>query len=272
MNEASDWFRIRELEPGIIAIEEPHHVEQVRSFLILGTDRSILLDTGMGVADIRPVVERLTHLPVTVVNSHADWDHIGSNASFQDIRIHLTEADRLSLGYPNRLLRPWFAPDRLTGPLPDGVTADMIAISPGQASGMLDDGDALNLGDRVLKVLHCPGHSPGSIALLDATHGALFSTDIAYDGVLYATRGHALEAYVRSLRRLADLSPHLRVVYPSHNRCPIEPGLLPSMAEAMRQIANGAISVAIEPDREVYQIGEVWVYLEPEAEIQDTWN
>ena len=256
------WFTVREHEPGIVQIVEPHHVEAVSSWLIVGTDRAILLDTGMGVANIRTVVESITSLRVTVVNSHADWDHIGGNALFDRILIHPAEAHRLPAGYPNDRMRPWFAPDQLTGPLPADVSADSLAVAPSHATGFLGEGDVIDPGNRRLTVLHCPGHSPGLIALHDEANRLLFSTDIAYDGPLYATRGPALVEYAASLRRLAELAPDLRVVYPSHNRCLIEPGLLPPMATAIQQILDGAQPVSTIPGRATYRFGPIEVCLE----------
>jgi glyoxylase-like metal-dependent hydrolase (beta-lactamase superfamily II) len=95
MTNVQAWFETTEVEPGIHAIEEPFHVERVKSYLVTGEDRAILVDTGMGVANIRDEVGRLTGLPVTVINSHAHWDHIGGNALFDDILIHPAEADEL---------------------------------------------------------------------------------------------------------------------------------------------------------------------------------
>src|SRR6187397_3028807 len=106
MTHEPSWFTVREHEPGIVQIAEPHHVEEVSSWLIVGEDRAILLDTGMGVADIRTAIETVTALPVTVVNSHADWDHIGGNPLFDRILIHPAEAHRLPAGYPNHRMRP----------------------------------------------------------------------------------------------------------------------------------------------------------------------
>lgn len=65
------WFDVRQPEPGVFVIEEPLHEERVNSFLVVGSDRAVLIDTGKGVGDIRALVEGLTDRPVTVVNSHA---------------------------------------------------------------------------------------------------------------------------------------------------------------------------------------------------------
>jgi glyoxylase-like metal-dependent hydrolase (beta-lactamase superfamily II) len=263
MTPGHEWFDVREAQPGIFIIEEPHHVERVKSHLIVGDDRAILVDTGMGVANIRDIVESLTDLPVTVVNSHAHWDHVGGNHLFEEILIHPAEADALVKGYHNERMRNWFGPEVLTGPLPGDVNLDTLAIPPSRATGMLHEGQLFDLGNRMLEVLHCPGHSPGGIVLLDRANGILFSTDVAYAGYLYAFAGDELHTYQRSLNRLAALAPELRVLYPSHNAPSISPFLLPRMADLLARVIDGEPPSSTNNDVAVYDDGDVGVYLFP---------
>ncbi len=205
----------------------------------------MLIDTGMGVGDIRSIVEGLTDRPVFVVNSHAHWDHIGGNWRFDEIWIHEAEAHWLPQGVGNERLRRAFAPEHLSGPLPPAFDPNTATIPPSHPTGMLQGGEAFNLGGRTLEVIHCPGHSPGGIALLDHDSGVLFSTDVAYPCALYAHSSEAdLEAYHRSLTRLALLEPVLRTVYPSHCASPMDPALLPAMRDAVGDILGGR-----QPDR-----------------------
>ncbi len=263
MAQETAWFEVFEPEPGIFIIEEPHHVERVKSHLIAGDKRAILIDTGMGVANIRSLVESLTNKPITVVNSHAHWDHIGGNHLFDEILIHPAEADDLPRGYPNSRMRDWFGPTSLTGPLPSDIDLETLEILPSQATGLLHEGQIIDLGTRILEVLHCPGHSPGGIVLLDRANGILFSTDVAYAGYLYAYAGEWLTTYHQSLTRLAELAPELRVLYPSHNASSISPFLLPRMADLLAQVIDGQPPDSVNGDVAVYNDGEVGVYLFP---------
>jgi len=263
MTNGAGWFTVHEPAPGIFVIEEPHHVERVKSHLVVGERRAILIDTGMGVANIREVVESLTDKPVTVVNSHAHWDHVGGNHLFDDILIHPAEAEELPKGYPNARMRGWFGPESLTGPLPAGVDPSTLAIPPSRATGLLHEGHLFDLGTRTLEVLHCPGHSPGGIVLLDRANGILFSTDVAYAGYLYAYAGDWLNTYHRSLLRLAALAPDLRVLYPSHNAPSILPSLLPRMADALARVIAGEPPSSTNGNVAVYDNDEVGVYLFP---------
>jgi glyoxylase-like metal-dependent hydrolase (beta-lactamase superfamily II) len=249
---AQGWFAVTNPEPGIFTIEEPLHDEKVKSALVVGRDRALLIDTGMGVGDIRELIESLTDRPITVVNSHAHWDHVGGNHRFADreIWIHEAEASDLEDGVSNERLRRAFAPPYLRGPLPSGVEPVTLAIPPSRATHLLRGGERFDLGDRVLEVIHAPGHSPGGVVLLDRAAGVLFSTDVAYPCALYAFGPQAdLAVYQRTMALLADLAPSLRTVYPSHCLSPMSPALLPAMRDALEAIAAGRPSDEVDGDR-----------------------
>ncbi len=239
------WFLVEELDDGIFSISEPLHVENVHSYLVVGELRALLIDTGMGVGDIRAVIADRTNLPVTVVNSHAHWDHVGGNHRFEEIVIHQAEAHRLPEGVGNERMRRAFAPKHLLGPTPEGFDIETFSIPPSVASLLLSGGEHFDLGGRVLNVIHAPGHSPGGIVLIDRERGALFSTDVAYAGALYALGidGNMAD-YRQTFGMLAELAPRLKRVYPSHNSAPIEPRLLPLMRDGLESVASGR-----QPDR-----------------------
>lgn len=238
------WFAVTNPEPGVYTIDEPLHSEEVKSSLVVGDRRALLIDTGMGVGDIRSVVESLTDRPIALVNSHSHWDHVGGNYLFEDgdaeIWIHAAERAELESGVPAGELVAAFTPSELRGPLPAGFDRATFAIRPGRATGFLHGGEEFDLGGRTLEVIHAPGHSPGGVILLDRAAGALFSTDVAYPCALYAFGRHAdLAVYRRTMAMLAALAPSLRVVYPSHCASPMDPALLPAMRDALDQIAAG---------------------------------
>lgn len=240
------WFAVTNPEPGVYTIDEPLHAEDVKSSLIVGDRRALLLDTGMGVGNIRMVVESLTDRPITVVNSHSHWDHVGGNHLFEDgtteLWIHAAERGELEAGVPAGELASAFSPSALRGPLPPDFDPASLAIPPSRATGFLRGGEVFDLGGRALEAIHAPGHSPGGIVLLDRPAGVLFSTDVAYPCALYAFGEHAdLPRYRQTMAGLADLAPSLRVVYPSHCSSPMDPALLPAMRDALAEIAAGRV-------------------------------
>jgi glyoxylase-like metal-dependent hydrolase (beta-lactamase superfamily II) len=261
------WFHVAPIEPGITIVAEPGHVS---SWLIAGRDRSILLDTGLGIGDIAAAVAGVAPSPVEVVCSHAHFDHIGGNAAFAAIAIHERGAASLRGGVGTDLLRrygriaadlwaawPAFAgadregfhvlgPDEAMRPWPPpGVDLDAWAIPPSEATTLLADGDRLDLGDRVLRVIHTPGHAPDHICLLDERAGILFAQDQAYYGphLLYGAEC-SLADWERSQRRLAsEVAPGLRVIYAAHCLRPaVPPRLLGELADAAGRTLAGDVA------------------------------
>lgn len=241
------WFAVDEPAPGVFRIQEPLHNENVKSFLVLGGRRAALIDTGMGIGDIRAVVEARTSLPVVVINSHAHWDHIGGNELFDEIWIHEAEADGLA-GVSNEILRDWFGPHNMRGPLPGHVDLTTVAYPPTPPTGTLTGGEEIDLGDRTLEVIHSPGHSPGGIALWDERNRILFTTDVAYPCMLLVHDREDLKTYHVSLERLAALDPAPEMILGSH--CDVE---MPVAMLAAQRDAIAAIIDGLAPTKELEQ-------------------
>src|SRR3972149_1891650 len=152
-----NWFEIREVEEGVWALAEPHHAEGVVSYLVLGSEQGMLIDTGLGVSDLQDVVSHITALPVTVVNTHTHYDRIGGNRQFARIAVHRAEAAKLERGIASAKLRPYFQPGAFRGPAPQGFDPDGHFMPASKAWRTLDEGDSFDLGGRCLDVLHTPG-------------------------------------------------------------------------------------------------------------------
>ncbi len=238
--DAQLWFVVSEPSAGVFAIREPLHDEDVRSYLVGGSQRALLIDTGMGVGDIRSILESLTDLPITVVNSHSHWDHIGGNWQFDDIAIHSDEAEWLADPELAGALKEACTPERLRGPLPPGVTWESLSIPPSQASTLLHGGERFDLGGRVIEAIHTPGHADGLLVFLDRQAGVLVITDAVYPGRLYARVEDCDPlTYSSSLARLARLVPILNHVHPSHNADEMPAALITSMSDAMAEVVAG---------------------------------
>lgn len=256
-----DWFEVDEVEPGVFLIGEPFHSENVRSYLIIGTDRAILLDTGMGVGDISALVGELTTLPVSVLNSHAHWDHIGGNAHFSRIFIHRAEAADLEAGASNEKLRSWFGPESLRGPLPPGISADTITIQGSRATELLDGGEIIDIGTRKLAIIHAPGHSDGGIVVVDRDNGLMFSTDVVYASSIYAHLPWCdFRRYRETLVTLESESRGLRALYPSHDGYPLDPAIVGDMRRAFDEILAGREPDEVWDDRTVHQFDTFRVF------------
>ena len=250
---SQEWFTTWEVAPGVICIAEDQHIEKVRSYLVRGSERSLVWDAGLGIADIKREVARFVDVrpdTLLMVCSHSHFDHVGDVWRFAEAGVpvyaHPAEAERVANGMDHEKSAYWLQEKFLLGPLPTGFDPDTYVIRPATVTHLLNEGDVLDLGDRQFTVLHTQGHSPGGLCLWDAANGLLLSGDQAYAAPLYAYSPDAEpEAYRRSLRRLADLAPQVRTLLPSHDDTPIPPDLLVAMADAFDRIHDGDAADAL---------------------------
>src|SRR5262245_34335833 len=219
---ADSWYETRSLDDGVTHIWEPH----IRPFYrcniwhVRGRDRDLLVDSGMGVVGLRERVAVLADRPILAVASHTHFDHIGAHHEFADRAVHRAEADILARPARDRTLADKYVRDAADGDMftrlpPMPYRSDAYGIKEAPATCLLVDGDTIDLGDRLFRVLHLPGHSPGGIALWEAATGILFSGDTVYDGPLIDDAYHSdIDDYVRSMERLRTLP--VRVVHGGH--------------------------------------------------------
>ncbi|PYZ97768.1 MBL fold metallo-hydrolase [Alteribacter lacisalsi] len=233
------WFTISQLNDQSWAISEYGHWEKVHSFLLTGKKRACLIDTGIGIADIAPVIHQLTDLPVTVVTTHVHWDHIGSHGSFEDILVHEEEADWLEngiKGLPLSQIRKDIGRD-LTKPAPEEFNPETYVPYTGRPAGLIKDGDCIDLGGRTLSLIHTPGHSPGHVCVYDHATGFLFTGDLLYDETpvyaFYPTTNPA--DLVNSWVKIAAIDNVIRI-FGSHNTLGLSPALLTEVEKAARTL------------------------------------
>jgi glyoxylase-like metal-dependent hydrolase (beta-lactamase superfamily II) len=239
---ADAWFEVYRVSPGVFAIYEPHQYEEVISFLILGEKRAVLFDTGLGIGDIKRVVQSLTSLPILVLNSHTHNDHVGDNWEFNEIYGMDTDFTRSSAKGSSADAQAELAPGNVCGQLPEGFDAKSYATRPFHINHWLHDGDTVDLGGRALEVLSTPGHTPDEICLLERKSGLLFTGDSFYAGPIWLYRPETdLEAYVHSVERIAALTPQLHLLLPSHNVPVAEPAELPKLLVAIKKVRGGKV-------------------------------
>jgi hydroxyacylglutathione hydrolase len=191
----------------------------VRAFLFAGTERALLVDTGFGTGDIKKVVQGLTRLPLMLVNTHADRDHIGCNALFEKAYMHPAE---YAYYYESAEMND--------------------AVSP------LWDGDVIELGARRFEVVLIPGHTPGSIALLDRVNRLLVAGDsVSQAPIFMFGRMRNLCAHMSSMRKLLELRDGFDTVYPSHGPIPVGPDMIEKLIAGAERILNGEVRGTAPP-------------------------
>jgi glyoxylase-like metal-dependent hydrolase (beta-lactamase superfamily II) len=208
----------------------------------------------MGISDIKTVVEGLTNLPVSVVNSHTHNDHVGDNWRFSDVYGMATDFTRANARGSTADAQAELAPGQICGSLPAGFDSKQYRTKPFHITHWLHDGGSISLGDRTLKVISTPGHTPDAIVLLDEKNGLMFTGDTFYAGPIYLYRAETdLDAYVASLKKMVALSQSrgIQLLLPSHNVPVADPSVLPRVLEAIQKVRAGQIkSVPKDGNRE----------------------
>ena len=229
-----NWFTIEQLEADTFAISEYRHWEQTHCYLLVGTRRALLIDTGLGVGDLRAEVDRLTGLPVTVLSTHVHWDHIGGHRQFARHLVHPSEAAWLNGAFPLPKAAVIAMLQRDCA-LPEEFDPQSYSIFQGSPSELVDDGDRLDLGGRMLTVLHTPGHAPGHLCVWEQARGALYSGDLVYRGTLYANYPSTdPQALLRSMETVAALP--IQRIFPGHHSLALPADLPRRMAAALRAL------------------------------------
>ena len=207
---ASDWYETHPFSDGVTLIREQHVASWLRCNIwhVRGRDRDLLIDTGMGLRPFKTELARLLDRPVTAVVTHTHFDHAGGLCEFTHRCGHAAEAAILANPTTaNTVSDLGFVCAETFTALPyEGFDYRTYKIKAAPLTQLVDEGDVLDLGDRVFKVLHLPGHSPGSIALYEQRTGLLFSGDTVYDGDLLDNLYHSEKAvYIESLHRLKEM-------------------------------------------------------------------
>ncbi len=230
---AERWFEFQRVDDQITLIWEPHVAPLIRCNIwhVRGSDRDMLVDTGLGMASLREAARHLLEKPVAAVATHAHYDHVGGLHEFPERVVHGAEAAKVAAGHAASLFGTakgdailesiraagYDVPAELftAVPAPD-YDPTRYSVAPAPATRIVAEGDVIDLGNRRFEVLHLPGHSPGSIGLWEAESRVLFSGDAIYDGpLLDELPGSDIGAYVATMKRLRDLP--VDVVHAGHD-------------------------------------------------------
>lgn len=230
-----DWFTIEAIDQDTFAISEYQHWEETHCYLICGSESAVLIDTGLGVANIKEVVDTLTKLPIQVITTHVHWDHIGSHRYFTNIAVHEKEQLWLSSGFPIPLAVVKHNLTKNPCSFPVNFSLDDYQIYQGLPQHILHDGDCIALGGRTLRVVHTPGHSPGHCCFYDMERKYLYAGDLIYKGCLdafYPTTDPQL--FCHSVKKIEQLDI-LRVL-PAHHQLMIPVTLITQIKQAFQQL------------------------------------
>lgn len=231
-------FTVQKIAENIWAMDQ----NGVRAFLLVGDEKAILVDTCFG-GDILSACRTVTELPITLITTHADPDHIGCDGQFPEQYMHSAEFSRYE---------SWGKGDLHAKPLEEGAV--------------------FTVGQYRLEVIWIPGHTPGSIALLERNHRFLISGDTVQGGCIFMHgSGRDLRSFRETLIKLESLRQEglFDTVYPAHGDVSVSAGILTDLLALAEEVLSGnAVPAGPAPDRfpdtvKVYRHGRAQMFYDP---------
>jgi len=223
---------------------------KVYCYLVVGKKSAILIDTGMGTINIKHITDELTQLPVSVVNTHGHVDHISGNHLFQTAYLHPADesvfAEHSSYEFRYKILAGLLAESKkpswlLKVPILNAQVKKFCRIPVKNNRSPLYDNMQLDMGERTIQVIATPGHTPGSVCLLDCERRQLFSGDtICAEGVLLQLdHSCPVETFKTSVLGLKSASDKYDLIWPAHHQLPLDHSWLDEYITCADQIIAG---------------------------------
>lgn len=237
---SQNWFDVYRIREHIYALHEPGQFEEVISFLIIGDEKALLFDTGLGIGDIRALAAELTDKPLLVLNSHSHYDHVGGNYQFDELMGRDTPFGReRALGTEHEALAEFVSPSWIWKEHPPGFDPETYSIKPYAVTQWVEEGEFIDLGGISLEILDTPGHAPDCISLVDHKNRLLFTGDAFYLAPLYAhLEGGNIQDYRISAAKLAARRNQVDTLITSHNVPTASSNYLVAMDQAFATIIS----------------------------------
>lgn len=233
-------------------------------FLLVGTEKAMVIDCGMGIGDLRGAIEMITDKPLICVISHGHVDHTGNARQFEEIWINPKDAGE---PIPQSLeRRKWDteriarrqkgcigAPYTMFNLYPFDIDADLIdpVDEPVPVIHDLTDGMQFDLGGgRIVTAYDCPGHSKGEMMFLDEQTRTLFCGDALNFNL--GISAIPVETTLKYLKRMQSMSDRYDDIYNGHHDfralgAPLDDDCLPTVIELLEDVMAGHINIVETP-------------------------
>ncbi|WP_373263839.1 MBL fold metallo-hydrolase [Hungatella hathewayi] len=223
-------------------------------FLLIGSEKAMLIDCGMGIGDLRGAIEQITDKPLVVVISHGHIDHTANARQFKEIWMNPKDNTKpIPQDIERRRDDTRLIAQRQKGIYPYDINVDIREPGPDEPMPIIHDlydGQQFDLGDRIVTAYDCPGHSAGEMIFLDEKTRSLFCGDaLNYNLGLGA---ESIETAVKYLERMRDIGDRYDGIYNGHHDfrplgMPLGDDCLPNAIDLCHQLLNGTYSPVTVP-------------------------
>jgi glyoxylase-like metal-dependent hydrolase (beta-lactamase superfamily II) len=242
----NEWFNVNEFKDGVWFISDK---TGVNCFLVEGDTTSLLIDTGWGLANIGELVGSLTSLPVNVVFTHGHPDHVNGAFQFSDLYIKSEDKKLMEMFYVKETREQII--NRFKDILSSDFSIDDWVNAQITKPSHVSDGYIFDLGNRKLRVIECPGHTAGSICLLDTKDDILFSGDslLAKPVLMNLETSLGLKTYLKSIEYVNSFADDFNIILSGHDEKPVDPIVMEELISGVSDIIQGKIEGKVEKTR-----------------------
>lgn len=187
----------------------------VRFFLLAGKTKAVMIDSGVNCPEAKKLAESLTDLPIILINTHGDGDHVSGTGSFDEI--YMGKEDYTGCGIDTRF--------------PD---TKLCAVN---------DSDVFDLGDRHIRIISIPGHTRGSVAVLDEEKRVLYAGDSVQKGFVFMFGDKRTpDEYGKSLEKLVAMKDEYDSIIASHDEPVLPADYATKVLASWNKVISGEVS------------------------------
>lgn len=233
LDPVEDWYSISSIDSQTWAIQEPKSSQANVSYLIAGSERAIMFDSGTGenkgqdgIKMMYKVLE-LTDLPITLLLSHFHFDHSKNVAEFDQVAF--PNLSFLREGVDDGDVYNFSEAELFVGSTPATITV----------GEWLPLGKDIDLGEKKIQIVNLPGHTRESVVIIDHDKKRAFTGDFLYSGALFAFDANDLRTYLRSMEKFLTIIDESYILYGAHGTPKVSYQSLLNSKSLLECIVNG---------------------------------